>query len=394
MKSLFLKRIPSSIWALGLVSMFTDISSELIHSLLPIFMVTVLGASMISVGLIEGIAESAALIAKIFSGILSDIIGRRKLLAVIGYGISACSKPLFPLANTITTVFFARFCDRIGKGIRDAPRNALIGELSPAKIRGASFGLRQSLDTLGAFIGPLLAILLMFLFSDNIRRVLWIAVIPGFISVIILVYFVKEPKRKKRKSYRIYFSKIQHFGIDYWGLVAIGAVFALARFSQAFLVLKAQSNGLPMVFIPLVMVAMNVLYALSGYPVGVISDYVNRKSVLLIGIGFLIVGDIILGFSDALWSVFLGAGFWGLHMGFTEGVLEAMIADTTDSRMRGTAYSIYNFISGIAILCASLVAGILWDKRGPSLTFFAGALFSILAFIGLMSMYKKDKKLF
>lgn len=386
-----LKALPSSIWMLGFVSMFTDISSEFIHSLLPAFIVS-LGASITLVGLIEGTSEAVGLVVKVLSGTLSDVIGRRKWLTVIGYGISAGSKFLFPLASNVADVFSARVLDRIGKGVRDSPRDALISEIAPLNVQGASFGLRQSLDTIGAFIGPLLAVLFMYLFSDNIYSVLWMAVIPGMISLIILILWVKEPVRRHFKSNfkLIRASDIQDLETGYWNLVGIGLLLALARFSQAFLLLRAQSNGLNLMWVPMVMVAMNVIYALSSYPAGVLSDYGNRKTVLLIGVIFLILADVTLGFGANLWILFLGVVFWGLHMGFTEGILAAMISDNTSRSMRGTAFGIYNFVSGLGMFGGNLIAGLLWDHYGASSTFITGAILSLLAFIAILFGYVKN----
>lgn len=387
--SLRLKKIPRGIWALGFVSMFMDTSSELIHSLLPIFMVSTLGASMTSVGIIEGIAESTALIVKMSSGTLSDYFGKRKLLVMIGYGLAALTKPLFPIANTVSMVFTARVVDRIGKGIRGAPRDALVGDIAPPEIRGACFGLRQALDTVGAFLGPLLAIVGMLLLADNIRMVLWIAVIPAFIAFLLLALGVKEPQQKhapKAKS-PIRIRDIRHAGSAYWQLVAIAGVLTLARFSDAFLILKAQATGLPVAFVPMVMVIMNIVYALAAYPAGLLSDTLNSKTVLLIGIAFLIAADVVLGFSSSLWMFALGIILWGLHMGFTQGLLAAMVTDTAPSRLRGTAYGIFNLVCGIAMLVASVIAGILWDKFGASMMFLTGAVFTSIALIGLLLIH-------
>lgn len=386
----YFKTLPTGIWMLGFVSLFTDASSELIHSLLPAFMVS-LGATMTLVGLIEGTSEAAALIVKIFSGTLSDLLGRRKWLTVTGYSLSAVSKLLFPLSTTVSGVFSARMLDRIGKGVRDAPRDALISEIAPTSMRGASFGLRQSLDTVGAFMGPLMAILLMFLFSNNIYSVLWVAVIPGFIGVFILICWVKEPVKKhfKQKFNRIHPSDIQHLGLVYWKLVAIGLLLTLARFSQAFLLLRAQSIGLVIMWIPLVMVAMNIFYALSSYPAGILSDSMNRKSVLIIGVLLLILAQVTFSFNSSLWIVFLGVAFWGLHLGFTEGIVAAMITDATSENLRGTAYGIYNFVAGLSMLASNLIAGILWDRYGASSTFIAGTIFSILALVAILLGFSK-----
>jgi MFS family permease len=385
------KVIPPSIWALGFVSLFADISSEWIHSLLPVFMVSTLGASVTAVGIVEGIAEATALITKIFSGVLSDYLKRRKLLALIGYGLSACTKPFFPLSNSVGMVLTARFTDRIGKGIRGAPRDALIGDFAPPEIRGASFGLRQSLDTIGAVMGPLLAMLFMFLFVDNIRAVLWIAVIPAFISIAVLARFVKEPQDHHssmvHKTMRLF--DIRYAGKDYWQLVTIAGVLTLARFSEAFLVLKAQATGLPIALVPMVMVIMSSTYALSAYPTGKLSDRLDRYTVLIIGVIFLIAADIFLGIAANLWVLALGVALWGLHMGFTQGLLAAMVTDTAPQQLRGTAYGVYNLVCGIAMLIASVIAGVLWDRFGSSITFFTGAAFTCIALLGLLLLRRK-----
>lgn len=384
---LHLKAIPGSIWALGLVSLFMDASSELVHSLLPIFMVTTLGASAAMVGVVEGIAEATALITKMFSGAISDYVGKRKLLAVIGYGCAALTKPLFPLAGSVSAVLTARFIDRIGKGIRGAPRDALIGDIAPPEIRGACFGLRQSLDTVGAFIGPLLAIVFMMLFADHIRAVLWVAVIPAFIAVAVLIWGVKEPEKHHHQNTRpsLKIQDIKHIGSAYWQVVAIAGVLSLARFSEAFLVLKAQDSGLSLAFVPMVMVVMSVAYAVSAYPAGKLSDDgMGRKQVLLIGVGFLIAADIVLGFAHNLWMLVLGVILWGLHMGFSQGLLAAMVTDTATPALRGTAYGVFNLVSGIALLLASVTAGLIWDRFGASATFFTGAVCAALAWCCLV----------
>ncbi len=382
-----LRAIPRSIWALGLVSLFMDTSSELIHSLLPVFLVSVLGVSMLSVGLIEGIAEATASIVKVFSGTLSDYLGKRKLLTVIGYGVAALTKPLFPLAGSAGLVFTARIIDRIGKGIRGAPRDALIGDIAPPHLRGASYGLRQSLDTVGAFAGPLLAVAFMALLADDIRAVFWVATIPAFIAVAILIFGVKEPETGPAEGHTrspIHFADLLRVDAAYWWLVLIAAVLTLARFSEAFLVLRAENVGLAIKFVPLVMVVMNVVYALSAYPAGALSDRMDRRGVIAIGCAALIVADIVLALASGVWAVMAGVVFWGLHMGLTQGLLAAMVADTTPPELRGTAFGVFNLVSGIAMLFASLIAGLLWDQYGPAATFFAGAGFTLVALIGLV----------
>ena len=381
-----LRAIPGSIWALGFVSMFADISSEMIHSLLPVFLVSVLGASTLAVGLIEGIAESTALITKVFSGTLSDYLGRRKLLTTLGYGLAACTKPLFPLAPSVAWVVTARFIDRIGKGIRGAPRDALIGDIAPLHLRGACYGLRQSLDTIGAFAGPLMATILMALTSNSFRTVFWIAVVPAFLALALMI-FVKEPETvrsadKPRSPIRG--ADFRQLGTAYWWLVLIAAVLTLARFSEAFLVLRAQNIGLPVSLVPLVMVVMNVVYAVSAYPAGHLSDKIDRRLVLAAGLVVLIGSDVVLALATGVWQVIAGVALWGLHMGLTQGMLAALVADTTPSHLRGTAFGVFNLASGIAMLIASFLAGWLWDQYGPQATFYAGAGFTTAALIGLM----------
>ena len=384
-----LKDIPRGVWALGFVSMFMDISSEMIHALLPIYLVTVLGASMVTVGLIEGIAEATAMIVKVFSGALSDWLGKRKVLAVIGYGLAAFTKPVFPLATGIEWIVGARFVDRIGKGIRGAPRDALVADIAPAHLRGASFGLRQSLDTIGAFVGPLLAIGLMLWTMNNFKLVFWIAVIPAFIAFALMVYGVEEPAKKTEavaKKPKLQLSDAKRLPGAFWAVVAIMGVFTLARFSEAFLVLKAQHVGMPIALVPAIMVVMNIVYALVSYPAGALSDRIGRNSILFVGIGLLIVADLILAFGVTVPTVLLGVVFWGLHMGLTQGVLATLVADTAPEDLRGTAFGIFNLAGGVALLIASVIAGGLWDAYGPRMTFLAGAAFTATALVGLLFM--------
>ncbi len=364
-----------------------DTSSELIHSLLPVFLTTVLGANMATVGLIEGLAEAAASISKLVSGTLSDYLRKRKLLTVIGYGLAAISKPLFPLAGTAGHVFAARFIDRIGKGIRGAPRDALIGDIAPPGLRGASYGLRQSLDTVGAVAGPLLAIAFMALLANNIRAVFWVATIPAFIAVAILIFGVKEPPALSAQStahQTVRIRNLLHVGAAYWRLVVIAAVLTLARFSEAFLLLRAENVGLAIKFVPFIFVIMNVVYAFSAYPAGVLSDRMGRRGLIAIGCAFLIAADSMLALATNIWTVMVGVVFWGLHMGLTQGLLSAMVTDTTKPELRGAAFGVFNLVSGIAMLFASLVAGLLWDRFGPAATFVAGAGFTAIALVGII----------
>jgi MFS family permease len=366
--------------------MLMDISSEMIHALLPIYMVTVLGTSALSVGIIEGIAEATASITKVFSGALSDWLGKRKLLAALGYGLAAFTKPIFPLAASIEWLIAARFIDRVGKGIRGAPRDALVADIAPPDLRGASFGLRQSLDTVGAFLGPLFAIGLMWLTADHFQAVFWIAVIPAFLSVGLIVVAVKEPDRPKeqrRVRMPLHRDELRRLGATYWWVVAVAAVFTLARFSEAFLILRAQSIGFSVTVIPVVLVVMSLAYSLSAYPVGVLSDRVNRTTLLAIGLVLLLGADLALAFaSDIVW-VGVGVVLWGLHMGFTQGLLATLIAESAPPELRGTAFGVFNLVTGIALLVASVVAGALWDMTGPRGTFLAGAAFTMMTLAGL-----------
>ncbi len=380
-----LRAIPRGVWALGFVSLFMDTSSELIHSLLPVFLVSVLGATMTSVGLVEGVAEATALITKMFSGMISDYLGRCKALTVLGYGFAAITKPLFPLAGSVGMVFTARFIDRICKGIRGAPRDALVADLSPPQLRGASFGLRQSLDTVGAFAGPLVAIVAMGLLADDIRAVFWIAVIPALVSVAILVAFVHEPDRRPnardvRLPLRL--ADVKTLSAAYWAVVTVGAALTLARFSEAFLVLRASDTGLVITLVPLVLVVMNVAYAASAYPAGVWSDRAGRRVVLLAGVGVLVLADVVLATASNVWIVMVGVILWGLHMGLTQGLLASMVTDTAPEALRGTAFGAFNLVAGVAMLVASVLAGLLWDRFGPTATFAAGAILSVLSLVG------------
>lgn len=380
-----LGQIPTGVWVLGFVSLFMDVSSELIHSLLPLFMVTTLGTSALTVGLVEGAAESVALIVKVFSGSLSDYLGRRKALAVTGYALGAASKPLFALASSAGLVLFARLLDRTGKGIRGAPRDALVADIAPAHLRGAAYGLRQSLDTVGAFLGPLLAVGLMLLWNNDFRAVFWVAVIPGFLAVALLVFGVREPEVHvgQKRTNPIHWDNLRRLSRGYWWVVVVGAVFTLARFSEAFLVLRAQQGGLPLAWVPLVMVAMNVVYSLSAYPFGALSDRMSHTRLLAFGLLALIAADTVLALGNAWPIVLMGVGLWGIHLGMTQGLLTRMVADAAPADLRGSAFGFFNLVSGLAMLGASITAGWLWDRLGASFTFVAGAGFCLLALIGL-----------
>jgi MFS family permease len=383
----FYRKLPKGVWALGFVSMFMDTSSELVHSLLPIFMATTLGASMVTIGIIEGFAEAAAAITKVFSGVISDYFQKRKFLAVVGYGLAAITKPIFPLATSIEWVFGARFVDRIGKGIRGAPRDALVAEIVPAQLRGAAYGLRQALDSVGAFVGPLLAIAFMIWLANDIKAVLWVAVLPAFIAVFLLIVGVREPESLNHAAAHrniLTFNNVKRLRLRYWLVVALGAVFTLARFSEAFLILRAQDVGLAIGYVPVIMIVMNVVYSLFAYPAGAAADRISARTLLLMGLGILVIADIVLAIAASPGVALFGAAFWGLHMALTQGLLAKLVADTAPADLRGTAFGIFNLVTGGALLLASVIAGALWSMFGASATFIAGAAFAAIAAIGLL----------
>ena len=381
------RELPKGVWMLGLVSLFMDTSSELVHSLLPIFMTTVLGTSMLTIGLIEGVAEAAAAISKVFSGALSDYFAKRKFLVVFGYTLSAITKPVFPLAASIEWVFGARFVDRIGKGIRGAPRDALIADIVTPQQRGTAYGLRQALDSIGAFLGPLLAVLFMLWLAGDIKTVLWIAVIPAILSVLVLIFAVHEPETVKSPSdskRHLKPTDAKRLSFRFWLVVALGAVFTLARFSEAFLILRAQDLGMEMSLVPVIMIVMNIVYSLFAYPAGVAADRFASRRLLAAGLVVLILADLILALATTPWTALIGAALWGLHMALTQGLLAKLVADTASADLRGSAFGIFNLVSGIALLLASVLAGALWSEFGPPATFVAGAVFAAIAASGLL----------
>lgn len=373
--------LPTSIWVLGCVSLLMDVSSEMIHSLLPLFLAGPLGASAVTIGLLEGVAEATALIVKVFSGVLSDYLGKRKWLVVCGYGLGAVTKPLFALAGSVSVVTTARLLDRVGKGIRGAPRDALVADLVPEGSRGAAYGLRQSLDTVGALLGPLLAAGLMLWWANDFRSIFWVAFLPGVLAVGLLIWGIRDPEAtpRTRREFPVKGHHLARLSRRYWWVVALGAVFTLARFSEAFLVLRAEDTGMALAVVPLVMVVMNLVYALAAYPFGRLSDRLSKPGMLLAGMGVLIAADLVMAFSESWPGFLVGVALWGLHMGMTQGLLAALVADAVPADLRGTAFGFFNLVSGVAMLLASLIAGILWDRFGPSFTFYAGAGFAALA---------------
>jgi MFS family permease len=378
--------IPKTVWALGIVSLLMDLSSELVHGLLPVYMTVVLGASMVAVGVVEGIAEATASILKVFSGVLSDRLGRRKPIVVFGYGLAALAKPLFPLAGSVALVATARFMDRVGKGIRGSPRDALIADVTPEGQRGAAYGLRQALDTVGAVLGPLAAIGLMLALASDVRAVLWFAVIPALAAVVVLVIWVREPPglARRKSSNPLSGASLRQFDRNFWLIVGLGALLTLARFSEAFLVLRAQDLGMALAWVPVVLVVMNVAYTAIAYPAGVAADRGHRKALLVWGMLALIASDLVIATTLHWFGFFLGVVLWGAHMGLTQGLLSALVADSAPERLRGTAFGVFHLVSGIALLAASIIAGSLWSAFGPQFAFLAGAAFAALALIGLL----------
>jgi MFS family permease len=372
---------------MGFGSLFMDASSELIHSLLPVFMVSVLGTSVLTVGFLEGVAEATAAIVKVFSGVLSDHFGKRKPLMIAGYALAAFTKPIFPLADSVSWVFGARFMDRVGKGIRGAPRDALVADLTAAEVRGAAYGLRQALDSVGAMLGPLLAISLMVAYAQDIRTVLWFAAVPAFIAVALLVVFVREPERHQAGAARkpITCSDLKRLPVRYWRIVSLGAVFTLARFSEAFLVLRAQEVGLPAGYVPVVMIVMNVFYSAGAYPAGAAVDRMQARTLLIVGLVLLVAADMVLAFGASVALVLIGAALWGLHMATTQGLLSKLVADAAPAAFIGTAFGFFNLVSGVALLLASAIAGLLWANQGATATFVAGACFAAIAAVGVLA---------
>jgi MFS family permease len=384
--------VPRGVWVLGIVSLLMDVSSETIHALLPLYMATVMGASTFVIGVVEGIAESMALIIKLFSGVLSDWFRKRKPLVLLGYGLAAVSKFAFPLAPTLGWIIAARFADRVGKGIRGAPRDALIADITPEDARGRSFGLRQALDTVGAIGGPLLALAAMAIFASSFKAAFWIAVIPAVLCVILIVVGVDEPEKKGDDAAprrRVRFADARRFTSSFWIIVAIAGVLTLARFSEAFLVLRAQNVGFEVARAPLVMVVMSIVYAITAYPAGVALDRGRGAPLLAAGVVALIAADIVLALASGAMSVLAGAALWGLHMGLTQGLLAALVAGAAPNDLRGTAFGVFNLVCGIALLIASVLAGWLWDAYGPAQTFYVGAAFTVVAGIGLL-LRRKD----
>lgn len=372
-------RLPTTVWALGIVSLLTDVSSELVHALLPLLLAGPLGASMLMIGLIEGAAEATASIVKLFSGALSDRIGRRKPLVVAGYGLSALTKLVFPLVNSAGFILGARLVDRLGKGIRGAPRDALIADVTPPEQRGAAYGLRQSLDTVGAVIGPLAAMGLMLWLLDA-RAALWFAAIPGLLAVLVLLVYVREPEQhaaEKKTTLRL--RDWRALDASVWAVIGIAAVLNLARFGEGFLVIRMRDAGFGDGLAPLALVLMSLAFTLTAYPVGGWADRVPRRSLLLVGVALLIVADLVFAFVPGRTGAVIGVLLWGVHLGFTQGLLSAMLSDVAPKSLRGTAFGVFHLVGGVALLVASVAAGALWQWHGATTMFLVAAGVALLA---------------
>ena len=385
-----LAQLPRGIWALGLTSLLMDASSELVHALLPIYLTAVLGLGMVSLGLLEGLAEATSLVTKVFSGWLSDRLGHRKWLTVAGYALAALTKPAFPLAESAGPVFAARFVDRLGKGIRGAPRDALVADLVEPPARGAAYGLRQALDSTGAVLGPLAAVLLMLKFADDLRTVMWFAVIPAVLAVAVLIVGVDEPPRNAgtvgaAPRPPIGRADLRRLPARYWSATALGAVFVIARFPEAFLIVRGHDVGLATAWVPILMVVMNLVYAACAYPAGAASDRLGTRGLLLAGLVVLAGAHLCLALTDGVIGVLSGAAAWGLHMGLTQGLLARLVADAVPADLRGTAFGFFGLVTGAATLVGGVLAGVLWEAAGANVTFGAGAALALVTAIGLAS---------
>ena len=373
-------KLPRTVWVLGFVSLLMDLSSEIYHALLPVFLTVTLGTPVAVLGAIDGISEATASFAKLASGRLSDRNRRRKPWILLGYGLSAVTKPLFALAGSPATVLGARLLDRTAKGIRGAPRDAMIADDTPPEVRGAAFGLRQSLDTVGAFLAPLLAVGLMFLFAGNIRWVFWVAVVPAVASFALAWAALREPAHHEAPAKpQPIMAGFRAINRPTRRLIQLGFLFTLARFSESFLILKGVEAGLSLATAPLVLVLFNLAYLFGSYPAGALSDRRDPKSILLVGIAVLVVADLVLSRDWGLAGLAAGVALWGVHMALTQGLFARMIADASPPELRATSFGAFNFATGISTLLASLAAGLLWDRDGSSMTFLSAAAVATVA---------------
>ena len=380
----FSSAIPRTVWALGFVSLLMDVSSEMIHALLPLFMAQTLGAGALWIGLVEGLGEGAALLTKVVSGVVADRFGHKKLLVFLGYGLGVLSKPLFALAGAMPVVLGARVADRIGKGLRGAPRDALVADVTPEAVRGAAFGLRQSLDAAGAFVGPLLASVLLLCWTDDYRSIFWVALIPGVLCLLLILFGVEEGNAPvDGNGEKIVKRSLPKFHVlsnpAFRSLVVLGSLFAVARFSNAFIVLRASDAGFGATAIPLLIMGMNLVFSAASYPFGKWADKTDPKTLLAVGIGILILADLVFALLPSQWGVLIGIVLMGLHLGATQGIFSMLVAATAPENERASAFGIFGFASGLSAVAAGLLAGLLWDAFGPEATFLGGSLLALFA---------------
>ena len=385
-------KLPRNVWILGFVSLLMDLSSEIYHALLPAFITVTLGLPALALGAIDGIAEAAANFAKLASGRLSDRSRKRKPWVLLGYGLAALSKPLFPVAQGAPELMGARLADRVGKGIRGAPRDAIIADETPPDIRGRAFGLRQALDTVGALIAPLAAVGLMILFVEDIRAVFWIAVIPAALSFLLALIAVKEPAANLAvATFQPLFHGFRDLERPVRRLLAVVFLFSLARFSEWFLILRALDVGVSPVLSPLALVAFNVGFLALAYPAGALSDRMSPRSILMAGMGVLVVANFLLAQDIGLLGLTVGILLWGAHMALTQGIFARMVADVAPDHLRATSFGAFYFVSGIGTLLASLAAGFIWDRDGAATTFIAGAGAAAVA-LAMLSLLEQPRR--
>ena len=382
--------ISKNVFVLGLVSFFNDVASEMIYPLVPIFLTSVLGAPVAIVGLIEGMAESTASVLKVVSGWLSDKWRKRKIFVVAGYSFSAISKILLSLAHSWPFVLLARFVDRFGKGTRTSARDALIAESSENSVRGRAFGFHRGLDTLGAVVGPLIALLAIHFLDNNFRLIFFLAFIPAFIGILLLLFFVKE-KKKEANSLDTFHFNWRELNPSFKIFLLISFIFALGNSSDAFLILRAQNLGLSLILVVLAYVLFNFTYAIFSIPAGIISDKIGPKKVLLIG--FLLFSAVYLFFGLAHSSLFLWFLFpvYGMYMALTEGVGKAYISNLVPQEKTGTAFGVYQTTIGLCTFFASLIAGLLWTYIDVSAPFIFGSIIAVISAFLFVVLEKKVK---
>lgn len=387
--------IPATVWMVGFVSLLMDVSSEMINTLLPLYLAGGLGASALAIGFIEGISVAIATASKFLSGVLADFSRRAKPIAVLGYGLAALSRLIFPLATSVDLIVLARAMDRVGKGIRGAPRDAIVAAVTPQGMRGASFGLRKSLDTVGGFLGPLIAIAAMLLLAGDIVTVFWLAALPAGMAVAVLIFAVREPAESRAEIKNIpafRFADAFRLNPAIWTVICLAGVIMLARFSEAFLLLKSVEAGFSLTWVPVSIVIMHGVYGLCAYPVGKLSDTIGNTGLLLCSLVFLVVAHLTIAFSATVWEFVIGIVFWGLHMGFSQGLLGAMVADASPAGLRASAFGAFNLVTGIVLLIGNVAAGWLWQDLGSHAPFIAGALLSLFAFFAIAVLQRKTNR--